>query len=691
MFDKTTKTPFNIDLLILDRNTVNQLQPVTKTNIFTSKTQNFEPDGLFSTTIFGQVGSDARNNTFGYIDLHVNVFHPLLFQNVSTLRSFYKDVMLGKKYAKFDNKLKDLVPATIDDGETGYTFFVNTLPNIKLEGNGSDQREFKIKLLKMYAGEDGMLNKWLVLPAGMRDYNVDESGKASEDEVNDIYRKLISTTNILNSIKITPSNESSVDSIKVKIQLLVNEIYEHYRGLLDGKNKFILGKFAKRAVVNGTRNIITPSISNITHIDQDNKITADDTIVGLYQFARGIIPIAMNKIHTTFIHKYLSQDSTTAKLVDMNTLKTKLINIDIKKRDEWVTLEGLDETIGKLAQEELRHAPISIGKNYLCLVHDRNNVITVIDDTNNMPDEFEPKYIRPITYYEMLYISIYDIRNKYPALLTRYPVAGLGGVYPCNLYVRTTENPRTVTVRVNGKEQLMHEFPKNNQPTVSSMSPSPSHIGRLEADYDGDMCSLNILYDDDSIKEIDDMLNSKKFYITPDGEITYSIVSETLKYVVGYLSKQASEALSIEEFDDEFNEEYTDGIAVISSESLQDYNLVNIKDDDLIDGYKVDEYGNVYRTTTNRHGVEVTKQLKLHKTKLGYMEAILTKKDGRKKHLQVHRLVAIHHLGTPDDDSLTDVNHKDGDRANTRVENLEWTTHSDNVKHSYKYLRNKDK
>lgn len=685
MFDKTVKTPFNIDLLILDKKTASMLQPVTKTNIFTSKTQNFEPDGLFSTSIFGQVGSDARNNTFGYIDLHIDVFHPLLFQHVSTLRSFYKDIMMGKKYAKYDKTIKDLVPATIDDGETGFTYFVNILPSIKLEGNGSDQREFKIKLLNMYKDNTGMVNKWLVLPAGMRDYTVDESGKASEDEVNDIYRKLISTTNILNSIKITPSNEYTIDGIKVKIQLLVNELYEHYRGLLDGKNKFILGKFAKRAVVNGTRNVITPSISNITNIDQENKITADDTIVGLYQYTRGIAPIAMNKIHTTFINKFLSPETTTGKLVDMKTLKTKLVNVNVKKRDEWTTLEGLDETIGKLEQEELRHLPIVIDGNYLCLVHDRNNVITIIEDTNNMDESFEPKFIRPITYYEMIYISIYDIRNKYPAFLTRYPVAGLGGVYPSKLYVRTTENPRTVTVKMGSTERTMYEFPKLGQPTVSSLSPSPSHIERLTADYDGDTVSLNILYTDDSIKEINDMLDDKKFYITPDGDITYSIVSDTLKYVVGYMSKDPIGELSIEEFD----ESYTDGYMEISLEDINVDKLMPILDDDLIDGYKVDDLGNVYRTTTRRNGKTVTKLLKLHTTKLGYVEAILTKKDGKKKHLQVHRLVAMHHIGMPDDDTLTDVNHMDGDRSNSTVGNLEWSTHSANVKHSYDHLRGK--
>lgn len=52
----------------------------------------------------------------------------------------------------------------------------------------------------------------------------------------------------------------------------------------------------------------------------------------------------------------------------------------------------------------------------------------------------------------------------------------------------------------------------------------------------------------------------------------------------------------------------------------------------------------------------------------------------RKKH-SVHRLVA--HAFIDGFEAGLVVNHKSGDRADNRVENLEWATHSENIRHSF--------
>lgn len=48
----------------------------------------------------------------------------------------------------------------------------------------------------------------------------------------------------------------------------------------------------------------------------------------------------------------------------------------------------------------------------------------------------------------------------------------------------------------------------------------------------------------------------------------------------------------------------------------------------------------------------------------------------------VHRMVAEAFIPNPQ--NLPEVNHIDRNRANNHVSNLEWVTHSDNMKHSYR-------
>ncbi len=56
----------------------------------------------------------------------------------------------------------------------------------------------------------------------------------------------------------------------------------------------------------------------------------------------------------------------------------------------------------------------------------------------------------------------------------------------------------------------------------------------------------------------------------------------------------------------------------------------------------------------------------------------------------VHRLVALAFLGPPPTPAH-EVNHKNGIRSDSRVENLEWVTHLENINHSYDVLGRKRK
>ena len=66
----------------------------------------------------------------------------------------------------------------------------------------------------------------------------------------------------------------------------------------------------------------------------------------------------------------------------------------------------------------------------------------------------------------------------------------------------------------------------------------------------------------------------------------------------------------------------------------------------------------------------------------GYMMvSIKMKKNEPSKIIPVHRMVAMAFLDNPD--NLSEVNHKDGNKKNNNVDNLEWCTYSYNLQHAH--------
>lgn len=63
----------------------------------------------------------------------------------------------------------------------------------------------------------------------------------------------------------------------------------------------------------------------------------------------------------------------------------------------------------------------------------------------------------------------------------------------------------------------------------------------------------------------------------------------------------------------------------------------------------------------------------------GYLYLFCKHKNGKYKRHYIHRLVCSHFLENPD--NLKYVNHRDSDKSNNRVDNLEWVSAKQNTKH----------
>src|SRR5699024_1324192 len=78
---------------------------------------------------------------------------------------------------------------------------------------------------------------------------------------------------------------------------------------------------------------------------------------------------------------------------------------------------------------------------------------------------------------------------------------------------------------------------------------------------------------------------------------------------------------------------------------------------------------------------KTSKNLKLVKMQNGYYCVTLQNGESNRGVHYVHRLVGLHFLNK--EERSNSINHKDGDKANNTVDNLEWCTHLENNRHAF--------
>ncbi len=520
----------NLTLISPKASDVKNLGQIKSLNSLDITGNNFQSDGLYSVEIFTVSGSDTRNKIFGFIDIKLDIIHPKIFDALTSLSSTYMKIMEGKLIVKFDSKEKDFI--IDEDGQTGYQFFLEHIDKIKFKRNNSKKRDSKIDMIYKFLKENKITyNKLLVMPAGLRDYEVTKDGRISEDEINDLYRTVLRDIDLVGSIDISKDELQMIDPIRIKLQKDIISVYDYIKNLIDGKHKFIRGSWTKRGIDYGTRNIFSGIPIKVRDLDDTADVTKPyETIVGVLQASKAFLPLVYFNTKKYFLNDIISIAGTNANLVDIKTLKQKTIELEKSEFEKWSTQDGIDSILNRAIDDEIKNSPIIISGYFLKLIYDDGKEIKLIDDLD-LESDLDLKFVRPITYGEFMFITVYNVIKKYPATIARHPVIEEGSTYYTFLKVYSTVTSRTINF-IND-DDIFYNYPILGKSWINTIGLHYSRLGGLGADHDGDTGPLIGYLTIDAAEEALRKINEVSFYRSVTGrptmELVDSIVDKTIK------------------------------------------------------------------------------------------------------------------------------------------------------------------
>lgn len=554
--------PIYIHILNYDQRIVDKgFKEVTSNFVHETSSTRFHPEGLFSEEIFGQIASPERITRNAYISLHTKVFHPKIFKILASLRSLYEEIISGKTYAGFNRATNDFDKCTINDMEndsgespweevgTGFSFFMKYFSLLDIKPTKSISRLDRILILKKYR-DRLLVDKWLVLAAGLRDYEIDARGFASSEEINKYYNSLLNL-----SKAIPPKSETSpvFDTIRYAIQKKINEINEYIVDSIDGKPGFTQRKYGYRKLAYATRNVITSPNMAATSADSVQFHDLFETKVPLFQAAKAFQPLVIFNLKEQFFNSIFAGSSDNIGLIDWDTNSFVYREIDESEKNRFTLTDNLIDLINHYRNFKIRYKTVRVrgadAKQYkLYLMYDTGEEIWLfrnLDEFKQSLQEqgytFDPKYIRDFTYSDMMYISTYFATRNRSATITRYPAIDPGSIYPSKVHLVSSKPGRVVKfMSKTGGSFEFPEYPVIGARFVDSTILHPARLAALDADFDGDTISVNSIMSKEGNEETDKYYNSLGSLLDIDGKLLVNIDTDLVKWTAYNLTRDPS-------------------------------------------------------------------------------------------------------------------------------------------------------
>ena len=148
----------------------------------------------------------------------------------------------------------------------------------------------------------------------------------------------------------------------------------------------------------------------------------------------------------------------------------------------------MEKVISIYGEDAIRHKPIEIAGYYLGLLYlGKDGSYKLFQDIDDLPEGWDRKLVKPVSLTELLYIAVYEKSEQIPNLVTRYPITGLGSIYPSWTLLMPTVNTEVRHElgddwQPDPTKKVAHYFPVADSPHVNSFSPHQTKLKGLGMD-----------------------------------------------------------------------------------------------------------------------------------------------------------------------------------------------------------------
>ena len=477
------------NLTLLDPRTIvpGVFKPITSTDAFEGMTQNLNDDGLYSIEIFGKVGSKERDKTEAYIDTKLPVFNPTYLKALILVKGLYQGILRGAEYAVFDEEKGDFIKSNILEGQTGFSYFVQQLKALVFSTTNSYKRGQRVTLLIDFRNI-ALTDKVIVIPAGLRDIQFQANGAPTEPEITELYKALMFRTRVILGGKNDAENPL-YDAVRWGVQTAFNDIDQYLFELLQGKGGILQRRMSTRGVVGGTRNVITARKVSRKTLKTKMLVSPNSVDMGLFQALLNYQHVCAYGVMNEHLVNVFTIGNQSAKLVNKKTLEYEYVEVAPSVVEKWTTFTGINKLFNGFSDPSIRNKEIVIDYRYLMLVYDDGVDVCVLHDINDLPKGKDKKLVRPITYMEFFYLSCFKVIGEQISQQTRYPIIGIGSIFPAKVNLITVEGAGQRTIRDPydwSEKDVCYSYPprKEKQDYFDAMSVDPSREAGLDSDHD---------------------------------------------------------------------------------------------------------------------------------------------------------------------------------------------------------------